>query len=202
MLARAETYVETVVADVVAAAVREPEPDLLAHLRRIPTDVICAIMGLPRGDWEWIGKKTTEAFESREPVLRATANSEIFQYFYDLVGRSTRTGADDFISSLRGHAGTAGAEPGTAPLTDEEVIFNLSGILSGGNETTRFTLASLTLQLARHPAQWHRIAAAEVDPATATEEALRWSAPGMHVMRTATEQFRIGDVDIAPANAS
>lgn len=198
VLARAETYVETVVADVVAAAVREPEPDLLTHLRRIPTDVICAIMELPRGDWEWIGKKTTEAFESPEQVLRATANSEIFQYFYGLVGRSTRIGAGDFISSLRGHAATAGADPGSAPLTDEEVIFNLSGILSGGNETTRFTLASLTLQLSRHPDQWHRIAAGEVDPATATEEALRWSAPGMHVMRTATEQFRIGDVDIAP----
>lgn len=198
VLTRAETYVETVVADVVAAAVREPEADLLTHLRRIPTDVICAIMGLPRGDWEWIGKKRTEAFESPSHVLRATANSEIFKYFYDLVGENIRTGANDFISGLRGHTANAGADPGNAPLTDEEVIFNLSGILSGGNETTRFTLASLTLQLARHPDQWHRIAAGEVDPATATEEALRWSAPGMHMMRTATEPSRIGDADIAP----
>lgn len=194
VLARAEMYVETVVADVVAAAVYKPEPDLLTYLQRIPTDVICAILGIPRPDWEWMGRKTTEAFESTSEVLRATANSEIFQYFYEMVAGSSRTGtststgtgADDFVSGLRGQ------------LTDEEVIFNLSGILSGGNETTRFTLASLTLQLARHPDQWQRIVGGEVDPATATEEALRWSAPGMHVMRTATEPFRLGDADIAP----
>ncbi|MFD1857178.1 hypothetical protein ACFSKR_25920 [Kitasatospora cinereorecta] len=47
VLARAEEYVEKVVADVVAAAVRNPEPDLIKHLERIPTDVICAIMELP-----------------------------------------------------------------------------------------------------------------------------------------------------------
>lgn len=57
VLARAEEYVEKVVADVVAAAVRNPEPDLIKHLARIPTDVICAIMGLPRSDWAWIGKR-------------------------------------------------------------------------------------------------------------------------------------------------
>ncbi|WP_344662026.1 cytochrome P450 [Catenulispora subtropica] len=200
VLTRAETYVEAVVADVVAAAMREPEPDLLTYIRRIPTDVICAIMGLPREDWEWIGKKTTEAFESPSDVQRATANSEIFQYFYNMVGESTRTGANAFIRSLLGHAATTNTDPESARLTDEEVIFNLSGILSGGNETTRFTLASLTLQLAHHPDQWRRITTGEVDPTTATEEALRWSAPGMHVMRTATEPLRIGDTDIAPGH--
>ncbi|WNE95311.1 cytochrome P450 [Streptomyces luomodiensis] len=192
MLARAEAYVEEVVADVVATAVRNPEPDLITHLERIPTDVICAIMGLPRSDWAWMGKKTTEAFESPSEVHRITANSEIFKYFYDMVRENRRTAANDFISGLTAHA------HGGPHISDEELVFNLSGILAGGNETTRYTLAALTLQLAQHPDQWRRIDRGEVDPAVATEEGLRWSVPGMHVMRTATEAVRVGDVTIEP----
>ncbi|MBH5337782.1 cytochrome P450 [Streptomyces pactum] len=191
VLNRAESYVEKVVADVVETAVRHPEPDLITHLARIPTDVICAIMGIPRADWEWIGHKTTEAFESPSELSRITANGEIFKYFSDLVRENRRTAANDFISGL-----TAGS--GDHRLTDEELVFNLSGILAGGNETTRYTLAALTHQLALHPDQWHRIARGEVDPAVATEEGLRWSVPGMHVMRTATEEVRIGDARIQP----
>ncbi|MFH8452378.1 cytochrome P450 [Streptomyces fungicidicus] len=192
VLAAAEAHVEKVVGDVVAAAVREPVPDLIGHLARIPTDVICAIMELPRGDWEWIGRKTTEAFESPSEVTRITANSEIFKYFYDLVRENRDTGANGFVGGLTRLAGE-GAGP-----TDEELVSNFAGILAGGNETTRYTLASLTHQLAEHPDQWLRIARGEVDPADATEEALRWSVPGMHVMRTATEALRVGDAEIAP----
>ncbi|MBD0422889.1 cytochrome P450 [Streptomyces sp. TRM S81-3] len=192
VLSRAEEYVEEVVAGVVATAVRHPGPDLIEQLERIPTDVICAIMGLPRADWEWIGRKTTEAFESPSEVQRITANGEIFKYFSDLVRENRRTGTNAFISGL-----TARNSGGTR-VTDEELVFNLSGILAGGNETTRFTLAALTLQLAQHPDQWDRVLRGDVEPAVATEEALRWSVPGMHVLRTATEALRIGDVEVEP----
>ncbi len=149
-------------------------------------------MGLPRDDWEWIGRKTTEAFESPSEVRRITANGEIFKYFSDMVRENRRTGANEFISGL-----TAQNADGTG-LTDEELVFNFSGILAGGNETTRFTLAALTLQLVEHPDQWDRILRGDVEPGVATEEALRWSVPGMHVLRTATEALTVGDVEVEP----
>ncbi|MEV8001662.1 cytochrome P450 [Streptomyces parvus] len=192
VLSRAEEYVQQVVADVVATAVRDPGPNLIEQLERIPTDVICAIMGLPRTDWEWIGRKTTEAFESPSEVRRITANGEIFKYFSDLVRENRKSGTNAFISGL-----TAQNSSG-ARLTDQELVFNFSGILAGGNETTRFTLAALTLQLAEHPDQWARIVRGEAEPEAATEEALRWSVPGMHVLRTATEALRIGDAEVEP----
>lgn len=192
VLSRAEQYVEQVVADVVETAVRRRGPDLIAQLERIPTDVICAIMGLPRADWEWIGRKTTDAFESPSEVQRITANGEIFKYFSDLVRENRRTGANAFVSGLTAQ------DTGGARLTDEELVFNFSGILAGGNETTRFTLAALTLQLVEQPDQLARVLSGEADPAVATEEALRWSVPGMHVMRTATEALRVGGVEVEP----
>ncbi|MFD1857177.1 cytochrome P450 [Kitasatospora cinereorecta] len=107
-----------------------------------------------------------------------------------MVGENRRTAANGFINRLTTRTGD------TPLLTDEELVFNFSGILAGGNETTRYTLAALTLQLVEHPDQWRRVVEGEVDPSVATEEGLRWSVPGMHVMRTATEAVRVGDVEI------
>lgn len=108
------------------------------------------------------------------------------------MSENRRTAANDFINTLTTRTDSS------PQLTDEELVFNFSGILAGGNETTRYTLASLTHQLAEHPDQWSRIIEGEVDPSVATEEGLRWSVPGMHVMRTATEAVRVGEAEIEP----
>ncbi|HTZ43730.1 MAG TPA: cytochrome P450 [Jatrophihabitans sp.] len=191
ILARVEQHVGEVVAAVVADALRDGRPDLLQHLKRIPTDVICAIMRLPRSDWAWIGAKTTEAFESPSEVERLVANSEIFKYFYDLVHENRRSGQNEFVNEV-----TALIAERDDTVTDEELVFNFAGILAGGNETTRYTLAALTLQLCENPAQWQRIRDGEVELASATEEGLRWSVPGMHVMRTAVEPVQLGQARV------
>jgi cytochrome P450 len=191
VLTRVEQHVDDVVVTVVADALRDGQPDLLQHLKLIPTDVICAIMRLPRTDWAWIGAKTTEAFESPSEVERLMANSEIFKYFYDLVLENRRSRRNEFVNEV-----TALIAERDETVTDEELVFNFSGILAGGNETTRYTLAALTLQLCQNPQQWQRIRNGEVELATATEEGLRWSVPGMHVMRTAVEPVQLGDARI------
>ena len=193
LLDRAEAHVDAVVARVVRRALGESdEPDVLHHLRRIPTDVIAAIMQLPEDDWEWIGDTTTRAFEDPDARTRLTANSEIFTYFYELVARTRAGGPNAFVAGLLAdhtHEGRRG-------VSDEELVFNLAGVLAGGNETTRYTLAALTLELAARPEQWQRVRDGAVELRHTTEEALRWSVPGMHVMRTATEPTRLGDVTI------
>lgn len=194
MLAAAEQHVDEVVAAVVADATRaRDDGDALHLLRRIPTDVISAIMNLPRSDWTWIGERTTEAFEADSELERLAANSEIFSYFYDLVAANRNNGDNAFISGLLADRD----REGRCDVSDEELVFNLSGILAGGNETTRYTLAALSLELARQPEQWRRVRSGEVDLERTTEEALRWSVPGMHVMRTAAEPVRLGGVEVA-----
>ena len=194
-LRRAEAQVDGVVAATVERALCADEADVIEYLKCIPTDVICAIMGLPRADWRWIGERTTAAFESPSEVERLGANSEIFRYFQELVAANRRSGHNEFIRAMSGFS-TAGAPE----LSDEELVLNFSGILAGGNETTRYSLAALTHELARNPREWTRVQTGDVDVATATEEALRWSVPGMHVMRTALEPVRIGERDILPGD--
>jgi cytochrome P450 len=193
MLDRAEAYVDEVVARVVRRALDdEDEQDALRHLRRIPTDVIAAIMQLPPEDWEWVGDKTTEAFEAPDERARLRANGELFGYFYKLVAATRKGGPNTFVAKLLADRTSDGREG----VTDEELVLNLSGVLAGGNETTRYTLAALTLELAQRPEQWRRVRSGEVDPELTTEEALRWSVPGMHIMRTAVEPARIGEAQI------
>ena len=196
-LKRAEPQVDGVVEATVTRALADGGSDVIEYLKHIPTDVICAIMGLPREDWRWIGERTTTAFESPSEVERITANSEIFRYFQELVAANRRTGANEFIHAMSAAAGAASGTPG---LSDEELVLNFSGILAGGNETTRYTLAALTLELARNPQEWTRVRTADVDVATATEEALRWSVPGMHVMRTAVQPVQIGEHEAQPGD--
>jgi cytochrome P450 len=191
MLDRAEQHVNAVVARVVHRALGE-DGDVMRRLKRIPTDVIAAIMQLPPSDWEWIGDTTTQAFEAPDERVRLSANSEIFTYFYDLVAKTRSGGTNQFVAGLLADT----TREGHPCVSDEELVFNLSGVLAGGNETTRYTLAALTLELARRPDQWRRVRDGKVDLRLTTEEALRWSVPGMHVMRTAAEPTRLGDVEI------
>lgn len=195
MLAHARQHVDAVVARVVRRAMEDTDDgDVLRHLRRIPTDVIAAIMQLPERDWEWLGDTTTTAFEAMDENVRIQANSELFAYFYDLVTGGVPGGTNTFIGEL-----LADCTPdGQRCVSDQELVFNLVGILSGGNETTRYTLAAVTLELARRSGEWRRVRDGEVDLGLTTEEALRWSVPGMHVMRTACDFTQLGEAVIEP----
>jgi cytochrome P450 len=190
MLDRAERHVDAVVARVVHRSLGEAgdDADVLHHLRRIPTDVIAAIMHLPESDWEWIGDTTTQAFEAPDERTRLISNSEIFAYFYSLVATTRSGGTNEFVDGLLADR----TREGRRAVSDEELVFNLAG----GNETTRYTLASLTLELACRPDAWQQVRDGRVELPLTAEEALRWSVPGMHVMRTATEPTQFGDVRI------
>jgi cytochrome P450 len=70
--------------------------------------------------------------------------------------------------------------------------------MAGGNETTRYSAAGGLLAFTQNPDQWAllRSQGPSVIP-TAVEEILRWTTPGVHVMRTAMRPTSIGETDIA-----
>lgn len=189
--------VRDVVSDVVRAAVTGDELDFLEVAKKIPNYVVCALMDIPRSDWDWVGKVTTEAFEGADEEARSGAHGEIFLYFSDLVAARRRHSGDDFVSQVT-HDHSPVDRSGTArPLSDEEIIFNCNGVLAGANETTRYSASGGVLALAERPEQWHALVdggAAGV-PA-AVEEILRWTVPGMHALRTALRPARIGGARI------
>ncbi|WP_033290278.1 cytochrome P450 [Amycolatopsis jejuensis] len=194
----AEDLVRRVVRELLAEAVREREVDIVEVVRRVPTRVVCALMGVPRPEWDWLGGTMNAAFEGADAASRRAAHADIFLYFSDLVEQRRKSPEDDFVSHLA-HSRRSTKVPGeTRLLTDEEVVVNCNGVLAGGNETTRYSAAGAVLALLENPAQWDVLRAGGLDVVrNGVEEVLRWTTPGVHVLRTATRPSRIAGTDIA-----
>ncbi|MDH6139918.1 cytochrome P450 [Kitasatospora sp. GP30] len=196
-LPKLEQMVAEVVGDLVAEAVDRAEFDFIELAKQLPNRVVCAMMGIPRGDWSWIGDLTTEAFDSPDEAVRSHAHSEIFLYFIELLRQRRADPGDDLISQIAFDVPVQ--ESGTERmLTDEEIVFNCNGILSGANETTRYSAAGAVNMFARLPDQWallRRTGPAGID--SAVEEILRWTTPGVHALRTATRDTEIAGVAVA-----
>lgn len=191
---RTEELVRQVVDELVTDDILDRPLDFIEVAKRLPNHVVCALMDLPRADWDWIGAVTTEAFDD---TSGQHANSEIFLYFADLLATRRARPGDDFVSwvATQGRVDTDGGRP----LTDEEIIFNCNGVLSGANETTRYVSAGGLLAFARFPGQWARLRA--LGPAAvpaAVEEALRWTSPGVHAMRTVLRPAEIAGQRLLP----
>ncbi|MEU6934519.1 cytochrome P450 [Streptomyces sp. NPDC046385] len=157
--------------------------------RRLPNQVICAMMNLPRADWPLIGRLTTDGLDSPDPIDRLDANAEIFGYFADLIAERRARPGDDLISALL----AAGGE-----LTDDELILNCSGVLTGASETVRYSAAGALLEFAARPELWAALRAAPELLPTTVEEILRWTSPGLHALRTVTRPVKVAGTPLAP----
>ncbi|GAA2806071.1 cytochrome P450 [Saccharopolyspora taberi] len=192
-MSRLEGLVRDVVREVMDDAVDAGEIDFLDVAKLIPNYVVCAVMDLPREDWAWVGRTTTDAFEGEDEETRSGAHSEIFLYFDDLLRQRRGGSGEDFVSRIARDRRATG-EPGQDRLlTDEEIVFNCNGVLAGANETTRYSTAGGVLALAEDPDQWRTLRAggAAAIP-NAVEEILRWTVPGVHALRTVTRPAAIG----------
>lgn len=193
-----EALVRRVVPEVLGPAVESGEVDFVEVAGRIPNHVVCSLMGIPRSDWDWVGRVTTDAFEGADEQARSAAHGEIFLYFADLLAERRRRPGDDFVSRIAGDRRATSAQGADRSLSDEEIIFNCNGVLSGGNETTRYAAAGGLLALTQHPDQWAALRRAGPGGVPgAVEEVLRWTVPGVHALRTATRDVEVAGVPIA-----
>ncbi|MFJ8473594.1 cytochrome P450 [Kitasatospora sp. NPDC094011] len=165
--------------------------DLVHDIARpISQTVICDLLGVPPTDRAHLVDLTTQAFEAGEENTRRAANTEIFLYFDDLLdqhrSRPPESGRPT-VMSLLAHS----------ELDHDTAVLNCSGLLSGGNETTRHVLSAGTLALARHPGQFARLTtdAALTDPAV--EELLRYTSPAVYVLRTVTRPVTLAGTHFA-----
>ncbi|MFD7914885.1 cytochrome P450 [Streptomyces sp. NPDC059752] len=193
-----ETLVEKVVNELTQEALDREELDFIDIARELPNRVVCALMGIPQADWAWIGSLTTDAFEGDDEVERSHAHSEIFLYFMELLAERRARPGDDLISHIAHDTQVDTGEGEQRPLTDEEIVVNCNGILSGANETTRYSATGAVHQFAQNPDQWRLLRESGPEGvAPAVEEILRWTTPGVHALRTVTRDTEIGGVPIA-----
>ncbi|MFJ6051512.1 cytochrome P450 [Streptomyces sp. NPDC092307] len=195
---RLEAMVDKVVGELVAEAVERDELDFIDLAKQLPNRVVCAMMGIPRADWAWIGALTTDAFDSPDDEVRTNAHSEIFLYFIELLAERRARPGDDLVSQIAHDTLVDEGDGVERPLSDHEIVFNLNGVLSGANETTRYSAAGAVHMFAEHPDQWRLLRGLGQDGiAPAVEEILRWTTPGVHALRTAVRDTEINGIPVA-----
>ncbi|MGW0067106.1 cytochrome P450 [Streptosporangium sandarakinum] len=130
-----------------------------------------------------------------ERIRLAHAQSEILEFFADLLEERRANSTDDVIGLLlRSDVNGEG-------MSDSQIIYNCMNIAVGGNETSSYTTCSGFLALLENPGEWHRLRA---DPGllpTAIEEMLRWSSTNAYVQRIAVRDTVVRHTRIAAGDA-
>ena len=140
--------------------------------------VICTLLGVPRVDgprllgWSHAIVKMYELHTDIEQKIAAErAAAEFIGYVRALIDARRRHPQADLISEL-----IQVADQGDR-LTDDEIVCTVIVLLNAGHEATVNTLGNGLRALLRHPGQWQRIVAGEVEPIVAVEEMIRWDGP-------------------------
>lgn len=177
--------------ELMSAVVEGGTCDFAAEVaEKIPMNTICDLLSIPAADraqllqWNKMALSSDRADSSQLDAIGA--RNEIVLYFMELAEERRDHPGSDVISML------ATAEFEGRRLTVEEMAVNCYSLILGGDETSRLSAICAVLSLIENPDQWHALRAGEVSLDTAVEEIIRWATPGIHLARTAVEDFEVG----------
>lgn len=156
----------------------------------IARQVLGRVLGIARENWTELGSLTDAAYSTNVAEEAAKAHGELLMYLYGLLQKRRVKPQDDFITAL------SRTTLDGRMITDDEVLLNCDGMLSGGLETTPLAVAGALVTFARDPSCWQRVRMQPELLDSAVEEILRWTSPPAHVMRTAVSDVSIGDAAI------
>lgn len=175
-------------------ALREGGMEVIDCLaRRVPSIMICRIMGVPDTDREkfigWTAARTN-AFFGRflPPEVQAfcrNAGEEMADYFDDLVAKRRADPQEDLISQF------IAADVDGQKLTDAEIVVQAIGLITAGFETTIGLIGNGVRGLVEHPDQLERLRANEDLTEGAVREALRFDPPVLFNWRVLEEPYEL-----------
>jgi methyl-branched lipid omega-hydroxylase len=164
----------------------------------LPLQVICDMLGVPAADEKQIFDWTNIILGAGDPdfggTFEALFNGALGMYNYaQALGQERLDHPGEDLVSILMHADVNGER-----LTPAEFGSFFILLAVAGNETTRNAISWGMKMLTEHPDQ---LRAWQADPTgmtpNAIEEIVRWASPVIHMRRTALEDTRIADVDIA-----
>ena len=157
-----------------------------------PVLVIARLLGLPRDDLAMFHRRAIEVISAGFELDRALGASEaLFDYFCAIISDRRANPGDDVISVLA-HAELEGTR-----LNDEEICSFLRLLLPAGAETTYRSSSNLLFGLLSNPDQLDAVRNDRSLLPQAIEEGLRWEAPLIGIMRTATRDTEVCGVHVA-----
>ncbi len=171
-----------------------------------PLHVVMQILGVPEEDEPRMQMLTQQLFggqdadlsgsgmESMSPEqvvqLVAGAVTTFEEYFAGLAEERRANPTDDVASVI------ANARVDGEPLPDRDMAGYYIIVATAGHDTTSASTAGAMQALADDPEQWARVRADRSLLPGIVEEAIRWTSPVQHFMRTAAQDVEIGGQQI------
>jgi cytochrome P450 len=161
---------------------------------RLPTAVICEMMGIPSEDWDllfdlgrtMLGADDLEYRQGRSSRdTEDSARSRMFDYLGRLIAQRRQHPGDDLVSAL-----VTGTING-AGLSQPELLWNALLLVLGGLESLRIAIVGGMHALLENRSEFAKLRANPAMMESAVEEMLRWTSPATHAMRTARRDTEI-----------
>ncbi|PKB19314.1 cytochrome P450 [Novosphingobium kunmingense] len=179
-----------------------PEADFVPLVAApYPLHVVMQILGVPEEDEPRMLFLTQQMFGGQDEELNKSglANLSPEQIFQIVTGAVA-----DFEAYFEGLAAQRREHPTTdvatllanADISARDRAGYYIIVAAAGHDTTSASTAGAMLALARDPEQFAKVKADRSLVPGIVEEAIRWTTPVQHFMRTATEDTQIGDVTI------
>lgn len=167
-----------------------------------PLHVVMDILGVPPEDEPRMLMLTQQLFGSTDPELNRSG-SEVrdaeqiiaminyvvadFENYFKVLTEDRRANPREDIATVIANATVNGGQ-----IPDRELAGYYMIIATAGHDTTSASTAGAIMELAKNPALFERYRVASVDKSGLIEEAIRWTTPVQHFMRSAREDVEIG----------
>jgi cytochrome P450 len=165
-----------------------------------PLEIILSILGIPRLDLEIVKKRSDDAqmlFSlplSQEQQAECARQFVALQHYYaHLIKEKRENPGDDLISDLIRHG-----EAGEEPLSEADLIRQITGVVIAGHETTTHLIGSGLVMLLEDPARWQALREHPEQIPLAIEEILRLQGPVQGFLRTTTREVVVGGQVMPP----
>lgn len=165
-----------------------------------PLRVVLGLFGIPQEDLPLMLKLTQEFFGANDPDEKRddievtpeaaarqfqAAFADFFAYFNQFTEDRRKNPRDDLMSVI------ANAKVDGEFLSESVVNSSYLQVATAGHDTTSSTLSGAAIALARHSDQWERVRVDHSLIPKMVDEAVRWTSPVKHFMRSASEDTEL-----------
>lgn len=172
-----------------------------------PLRVVMNVLGVPAEDEPRMLMLTQQLFGSTDPEMnRARAEitdveqaigmlrfvREDFASYFTALTDARRADPRDDVATVLSTATIDGK-----PIPRREMVDYYIIVATAGHDTTSASTAGAIMELAKNPALFERLRQPGADYAGLIEEAIRWTTPVQHFMRSATDDTEVGGQAIA-----
>ncbi len=198
-----EDEVKLTVSESMDGAIKRGGMDVVPHMaHKVPSRMVCKIMGIPECDREkfneWTAARTNAFFARFLPpeVQQRTrdAGNAMADYFEALLPERRKNLGDDLISTM------IKANDGADKISDDALIIQCIGIIIAGYETTIGLIGNGMRALIEHEDQLIKLREQPGLIDNAVNEILRFDTPVLFNWRVLAEPFEVGGKTL-PADA-